>query len=376
MRKRTLRKIWFGPTAAKLPKRAVLQRAYRLALKPLSIAYGAVVARRRHAYGDDSTRVTKLAVPVVVIGNLIVGGSGKTPLVIALVHALRAAGYTPGVVSRGHGGRVTKRKDAVEPVELPAVPVEATPTEGVEAEGIDEDDAAAQFGDEPVLVRERTNAPVFVARDRVRAAEALLAAHPEVDVILSDDGLQHYALGRNFEIVVFDSRGAGNGLLLPQGPLREPLARAEEVDAIVLNGDDAALPRGVTPAHAPYRMRLVPGTVYRVNNPAETSEIARFRGRRLTAAAGIGHPERFFGMLRGMGLSFHRMPLDDHFAYETNPFTGRNSEAILMTEKDAVKCRRFHESRMWAVPVTAQVDPQLVEAVLAHIGGRKTPAAA
>ena len=296
--------------------------------------------------------------PVIVVGNITVGGSGKTPLVIALVEALRREGYAPGVVSRGYGGTAARSKSAVERVD-----------ETLE-------DAADRFGDESVLIRHRTSVPVFVGRRRVQAARALIAAHPEVDVLIADDGLQHHALARNFEIAVFDARGAGNGRLLPAGPLREPLDRLLDIDAIVLNGEDAvlpALPAGAAPARSPYRMTLVPDDAYRVNNPSETRALELFRGRRLTAAAGIGNPQRFFALLHRAGLKFHRMPLDDHHRYRDNPFVSRYAEVVLMTEKDAVKCKRFDESRMWAVPVTAEVDPALVAALLEHIGGSKKP---
>ena len=296
--------------------------------------------------------------PVVVVGNLTVGGSGKTPLVIALVEALRDEGFVPGVISRGYGGRDTRAKDA-------AVEVRA-----------DEPDAAIRYGDEPVLIRRRTGVPVFVGKRRPDVARALIAAHPDVDVVLSDDGLQHYALARNFEIAVFDERGAGNARMLPAGPLREPLSRLAEVDAIVLNGADTtmpALPADIVPVQAPFRMELSPGDAYSVNDPTKTRSIDSFRGRRLTAAAGIGNPQRFFALLRGLGLSFHRMPLADHQRYDENPFARRNSEAVLMTEKDAVKCARFDEPRMWAIPVYARIDPRLVQAILGHIGGRKAP---
>jgi tetraacyldisaccharide 4'-kinase len=338
----------------------MMRGALGAALVPLSTIYRTSSAwrRRREVAAAGSQR---LPVPVVVVGNLTVGGTGKTPLTIALVDALRRAGYTPGVVSRGYGGSDVH---------------DATSVVAVDPEPLD---AADRFGDEPVLIAKRTGAPVFVGKPRPEAARALLAARPDVDVVLSDDGLQHYALGRNFEIAVFDERGAGNGRVLPAGPLREPLTRLGEVDAVVLNGPDATmpkLPRGITLQKPPFRMVLVPGDAYRVNDPAMSRPLTGFRGRRLTAAAGIGNPQRFFSMLRGIGLSFHRMPLDDHHRYRDNPFERRNSEAVLMTEKDAVKCLRFDEARMWAVPVTAQIDPALVDAILGHIGGPKAPAPA
>ncbi|MGI9025189.1 MAG: tetraacyldisaccharide 4'-kinase, partial [Burkholderiaceae bacterium] len=336
-----------------------------------------IVARRFRFRIFDSA-VERMPVPVIVVGNITVGGSGKTPLVIALVEALRGEGYVPGVVSRGYGGTATRSKSAVESVDdsvgLAANDTADTPSH--DAAYGSSDDAADRYGDESVLIRSRTGAPVFVGRRRVEVARALLVAHPEVDVLIADDGLQHYALARDFEIAVFDARGAGNRRLLPAGPLREPLERLLDIDAIVLNGDDAVLPDipgGAVPARTPYRMTLAAGDAWRVNNPGETRALRLFRGRRLTAAAGIGNPQRFFALLRSTGLKFHRMPLDDHHRYRDNPFADRFSEAVLMTEKDAVKCRRFDEERMWAVPVSAQIDPALVADILEHIGGSKKP---
>ena len=363
MLNRALHEIWFGAGEPKPRKRVSDHRMLRLALAPLPLLYRAIVTVRMLRFRLFRGAIERMPVPVVVVGNITVGGSGKTPLVIALVEALRREGYVPGVVSRGYGGKATRSRSAVEAVDASV---------GADAA----DDAATRYGDEAVLIRRRTQAPVFVGKRRVEACHALLIAHPEVDVLISDDGLQHHALARNFEIAVFDARGAGNGRLLPAGPLREPLGRLLEIDAIVLNGEDAAIPAipgGVAPARPPYRMTLVPGDAYRVNNPGETRELQLFRGRRLTAAAGIGNPQRFFALLYRAGLKFHRMPLDDHHRYRDNPFSARFAEAVLMTEKDAVKCTRFVESRMWAVPVIAEIDPALVTAILEHIGGSKSP---
>ncbi len=353
---RPLSALWFGSGRPRWHPRSIARRTLGASLSPLSLLFRSTVAWRRKRYLGTRDAAERLSVPVVVVGNLTVGGSGKTPLVIALVEALRTEGYTPGVISRGYGGRESRKRGA------------SLAVTGTDA------DAADRFGDEAVLIRLRTAAPVFVGRRRLAVARSLLALHPEVDVVISDDGLQHYALARNFEIAVFDSRGAGNRRMLPAGPLREPLERLADVDAIVLNGLDTALPElpdGLVPLQQPYRMELLPGTPYRVNDPSTTRPLDSFRGRRLTAAAGIGNPQRFFALLKGLGLSFHRMPLDDHHRYRDNPFARRNSEAVLMTEKDAVKCARFAEARMWAVPVFARVDPSLVDAILGNIGGRK-----
>lgn len=351
--------LWFGSGRPKWHARSIVRRLLGVGLSPLSLLFGYAVAWRRRRFQGASADIERLPVPVVVIGNLTVGGSGKTPLVIALVESLRSAGYTPGVISRGYGGRGTRSKDA---------------TLEVDAQDVG---AADRCGDEPVLIRRRTGVPVFVGKQRAEVARALIAAHPEVDVVLSDDGLQHYALARDFEIAVFDARGAGNGKMIPAGPLREPLSRLAEVDAIVLNGAGTTmpdLPDGIVPVQRPFLMELSPGDAYNVNDPTKTRPLDSFRGRRLTAAAGIGNPQRFFTLLRGAGLSFHRMPMADHHAYRDNPFARRNSEAVLMTEKDAVKCARFEEARMWAIPVSARIDARLVEAIVGRIGGRKTTA--
>ena len=360
MLSKALQKMWFSPTKGTRRRRAPLApRFLRVPLTPLAWTFSAVVSMRRGKYRRTRGSSEQLPVAVVVVGNITVGGSGKTPLVIALVEAMRAKGFTPGVVSRGYGGTALHKREAIEQVDTSKL------------------DASDLYGDEPVLIAMRTEAPVFVGRQRLEVAKALIAAHPEVDLLIADDGLQHYALPRNFEIVVFDGRGIGNGHLLPAGPLREPVDRLAEVDAIVLNGADTAMPElpdDVALVREPFRMTLVPGDAYLINDPSTTVAIESFRGQRLTAAAGIGHPERFFQMLRTRGLSFHRMALHDHYRYVDNPFARRHSAAVLMTEKDAVKCRKFTEKRMWAVPVTAAIDPGLVDAILVNVGASRRPA--
>ena len=321
------------------------------ALTPASAVFRAAVGLRRALYRARWLKAVRVPVPVVVVGNLTVGGAGKTPLVVALAAALREAGLKPGVVSRGHGGTLARHSNAEVVIDTG-------------------DEAAAVYGDEAVLIRRRSGVPVCVGRRRAKAAQALLAAHPEVNVIIADDGLQHYGLARDFEIAVFDVRGTGNGRMLPAGPLREPLARLAEVDAVVLNGDGAELPdlpRGVALLHAPYRMRLCAGEVYRLHDPAEHRSLDQFRGRRITAAAGIGNPGRFFALLSASGLTYHRLPLPDHYDYRDNPFAKRNAEAILITEKDAVKCAALDERRLWVVPVRAEIDAALVDAILTKI---------
>lgn len=313
-------------------------------LWPLSVVFGLLSRTRRGLYRSGLLKAVRLPVPVIVIGNLFIGGTGKTPLAIWLVQRLREAGYSPGVVSRGYGAA---REDV----------------HAVQAQS-----AASEVGDEPLLIARAARCPVMVGRERGAAAQALLAAHPEVDVIVLDDGLQHYALQRDIEIAVFDERGLGNGWLLPAGPLREPVARG--ADFFVLNGE--RLPPGLPPHTS--RMRLRGEVAERLADPAQRAALSSFRGQKnIVAAAGIGNPARFFGMLRAAGLAFREMPLPDHFDFAGDPFAGLSAHVILITEKDAVKCRQIaalkDDARIWAVPVTAQLDGALAHNILEKLRG-------
>lgn len=349
-------------------------------LWPLSVVFGGIAAVRRASFKRGWRQSVRMPVPVVVVGNVTVGGAGKTPTVIALIEALRAHGFTPGVVSRGYGSAASRR-----------------PAPTVVAAGRDANDTVppgfstvstrrmdpADIGDEPALIVRRTGAPLAVGRDRVAAAQALLTQAPSIDVILCDDGLQHYRLARDVEIVVFDSRLGGNGFLIPAGPLREPLSRAR--DATVINN----APVSIAPADWPhtYAMTLVPGDAWQVcphaekaasrSAPAPTPRraLASFAGRdaaRTLAAAGIGAPERFFDMLRGLGIAARTLPLPDHHRFDRNPFEDDPAETILVTEKDAVKCGDWHDPRIWAVPVKGMLDPRLIALVVEKVRGRSS----
>lgn len=316
-------------------------------LWPLSVVFGLLSGARRGLYRSGLLKAVRLPVPVIVIGNLFIGGTGKTPLAIWLVRRLREAGYFPGVVSRGYGAA----------------------REGVHA--VESESAAWQVGDEPVLIADATQCPVTVGRDRSAAAQTLLATHPEVDVIVLDDGLQHYALQRDIEIAVFDERGAGNGWLLPAGPLREPVARG--ADFFVLNGE--RFPFGLPPHMI--RMQLRGEVAERLADRTQKVPLSSFREQKdVVAAAGIGNPARFFGMLRDSGLAFREMPLPDHFDFACNPFDNVDANVILITEKDAVKCRQLaafkNDSRLWVVPVSAQLDGALADNILEKLRGSPT----
>jgi tetraacyldisaccharide 4'-kinase len=317
------------------------------ALSPLSWLFRGIAGARRALYRSGLLRPALLPVPVIVVGNITAGGTGKTPLAAWLVRALRARGMHPGIVSRGHDGANTTPRAVC-----------------------DGDDPRAT-GDEPLLLA-RTGSPVWIGRDRVAAARGLLGSHPEVDVIVSDDGLQHYRLPRAVEIVVVDGqRGFGNGALLPAGPLREPLARANTVDAIVVNG--AALnPVPMLAIGVPtFAMRLS-GERFRSLVEAERSVGAEaFGGQRMYAIAGIGNPERFFGSLRALGLDPICRAFPDHHAYTAQELAFPDADAILMTDKDAIKCQALADARMWTLPVEAIVAPGLIERILEKMHGRQ-----
>ena len=307
-------------------------------LFPVSLVFRLLVALRRLLFRAGALPSVRLHVPVIVVGNLTVGGTGKTPLILALAEALRRKGLHPGILSRGYGGT-----DA-----------------GPRAVSAGED--ATQVGDEPLVLAERSGCPVWIGADRAAAARALLAAHARCDVILCDDGLQHYRLQRDFEIAVEDERGFGNGLLLPAGPLREPPGR--RVDATVVNGAE--------PRPGAFRMRLTPAGLYRVDAHAAPLMQSELSGKKLHAVAGIGNPERFFAGLSRMGLAFSAHPFPDHHAFRAADLEFADCDFVLMTEKDAVKCRDFGRRDLIAVRVAAEIDPSLTELILERFHGRAT----
>lgn len=274
--------------------------------------------------------------PVVVVGNILVGGTGKTPVVIALVEALSARGWHPGVVSRGYGVELKSR---------PKV-------------GQGQLDAAG-FGDEPALIARSTGSPLAVHPSRVLAVQALVHAHPEVDVIIADDGLQHLALRRDIEIVVQDARGLGNGRILPAGPLREPASKLGDVDYLITNlvAGQPAPPVLAIPAHQ-LCMSLRPERVTHLASDLSATWpewLARHATGTIAAVAAIGQPERFFSMLRAQGLKLDAtIALPDHDPYSSSPFTALTADLILVTAKDAVKCARFNDLRVWVINVAPQ----------------------
>lgn len=310
-------------------------------LLPLSWLFAAGAAwRARQALRHAPPRAP---VPVVVVGNILVGGTGKTPVVIALCKALSARGWHPGVVSRGYGTRAG-----------------AQPR-------LSRDGANAQrLGDEPALIARETGVPVAVHPARPRAIDALLQAHPEVNVILSDDGLQHLAMARDIEIIVQDQRGIGNGRLLPAGPLREPPNRLADADWIIENGAKAPSRPGAIP------MRLRPVRVEHLSSGRTLSWddwLQRHAQTPCSAAAAIGQPQRFFELLSMAGLTLtHTLPLPDHHDFRDNPLRNLPPGPVLVTAKDAVKCAALGDSRLWAVHVEAAfADPDWFDALEARL---------
>ncbi|HEX4798645.1 MAG TPA: tetraacyldisaccharide 4'-kinase [Burkholderiales bacterium] len=305
-------------------------------LIPVGLLFRFLVALRRLLYRLGALPSARLRVPVIVVGNITVGGTGKTPLILALAETLRRKGRRPGILSRGYGGALA----------------------GPRAVGAE--DSAEGVGDEPLLLAERSGCPVWIGADRAATGRALLAAHAECDVILCDDGLQHYRLRRDFEIAVEDERGHGNGLPLPAGPLREPASR--RVDAMVVNGPQPKL--------GAFRMRLAPAGFYRVGERSAPVARSELSGRRLHAVAGIGNPKRFFDELARMGLNFTAHPFPDHHRFRPADLEFADCDLVLMTEKDAVKCRRFGRRDLIAVAVDAEVDPAVGDLILERIHGR------
>ncbi|MFC5499768.1 tetraacyldisaccharide 4'-kinase [Caenimonas terrae] len=314
-------------------------------LWPLSLLFRALVALRRRLYRSGRLKSARLPVPVVVVGNVVAGGAGKTPVLLALLEHLAARGLRAGVISRGYGRR-SRACLEVGPASQPE-----------------------QVGDEPLLIQRAAGVPVVVARRRIDAGKALLAAHPEVQVIVCDDGLQHLALQRDIELCVFDARGLGNGWLQPAGPLREPWPR--QVDFMLAPAEFAAAHQGFS-----VERELAPVVC---NGRAERTDLSALRGKPLLAVAGIANPPAFFGMLRAQGLDLEcTFALPDHYDFSGAPLPLDPAMIIVCTEKDAVKLWRSRPDA-WAVPLVVRIDPafwppfdRLLDAKLSSVHGSET----
>lgn len=329
-----------------LQKQWTAYTLWHLLLIPLSGLFFVITRIRVWLYKSGWLKSYRLPVPVIVVGNINVGGTGKTPLVIWLAEQLQQAGYKPGIISRGYGGKA-KAAQVVFANSNPQL-----------------------LGDEPVLIAKRTNCPVFVSPDRVAAGEALLQAHPECNVIISDDGLQHYRLQRDVEIAVFDSvKGFGNKALLPAGPLRELVSRLKTVDVVISNGAVSNLQDFVRSVGVePIEMQLQSGDFVNLQDGTKRAASA-FVSQQVLAIAGIGNPERFFQQLRRMGIHFSSKSYPDHYAFSARDFQAENVD-IVMTEKDAVKCQAFAQTNFWVLPVYALIGDGLMAIILNRLSSR------
>lgn len=320
-----------------LQKQWTTYTPWHLLLLPLAAIFNLLSSFRRYLYQFKLLKSHKLPVPVIVVGNINIGGTGKTPLVIWLAQQLMVAGYKPGIISRGYGG------NAHQPMY------------------VDKSADARVVGDEPVLIAMRTDCPVFVCADRVSAGQKLLEKFPACNVLMSDDGLQHYRMRRDVEIVVYDADKAfGNGMLLPAGPLRETVARLKTVDAVVCNGEAQVH----TVSQNAFLMRMHADFFYNLLQPSSTLGASAFSGKKVMAVAGIGNPQRFFNQLKQMGLQFQQRAFADHYAFTANDFADVDADIVVMTEKDAVKCKAFASDNFWVLPVKAEVENGLMPIIL------------
>ncbi len=322
MKQAAIDRIWYGGEPVPMWMRLLV---------PI---YQLLAAAVRLSWQSGLRKPVRLPVPVIVVGNITAGGTGKTPLVLALIDALRDRGWHPGVVSRGYGGSATS------------------------AILLDDNPDPAIVGDEPSLIRRRAAVPVAIGRKRVEAARLLIAAR--VDVILADDGLQNPSLVRDIEICVIDGqRRFGNGLLLPAGPLREPVAGLREVDFVVCNGGE--------PQEREIPMQLRGDMALRLQADGESRPLCKFSGSKVHAIAAIGNPRRFFDSLRNQGLEPIEHAFTDHQVLTEKDLAFADGLPILMTEKDAIKCMAFADSRFWKVPVEAELPDSFFDAIAAKL---------
>ena len=303
-----------------------------LLLLPLTAIFFLITFARKYLYQFNFLKSFKLKVPVIVVGNITSGGTGKTPLIIYLANELKKNGYRPGIVSRGYGSKA----------------------DGVIEVGQKSD--VADSGDEPMLIQKHTHLPVFVSKDRVSAAKALLKKYIKTDVILSDDGIQHYRLKRDIEVLVIDgTRNLGNGYLLPAGPLREFSSKLKTVDAIVCNHKKVIDGSYLMKYKGYFLINLKTNKKIHLNS---------LRLKNIHAIAGIGNPNRFFDYLKTFNIEFNSSIFQDHYRFSKKDFRNMNDKNIIMTEKDAVKCQKFSRKNFWYLPVIAEVDSKFIDVIL------------
>lgn len=311
-------------------------------LWPASVVFGFLVFLRRVLYRVRVLGDSHPGIPVIVVGNLTAGGTGKTPLVLWIAEFLKGKGWSPAIVSRGYGGA----GDAPRAATIASEPEEA--------------------GDEAIVLARRSGCPVWVGADRAKVIATLRLRHPEVDVVILDDGLQHYRLRRDVEIAVVDARGFGNGFLLPAGPLREPAGRLSSVDAVVSHDN---------PGLQGFRMSLEGSLLHRMTDARDRRPAQSFGQQKVHAVAGIGNPSRFFLHLGKLGLRVMPHPFPDHHRFVPEDLAFADDAEVLMTEKDAVKLRRYARANWWVLPVSAQLDPAFGDWLLGKLHARRSKAA-
>ena len=307
-----------------------------LLLLPISFIYYLIILIRGWAYNIGFCKTIKINVPVVVVGNINIGGTGKTPLVIWLLEKLLKIGLKPGLISRGYKSNANLPQEVFE------------------------DSDVINVGDEALMIKLRLGLPVFVGKRKTDVAKALLKSHPEINILISDDGLQHLKLFRDFEILVVDGvRKFGNNFLLPAGPLREGVSRIKEVDAVVLNDGKENFP-----SYPSYKMVCHGSKLVSCINNSNIRDADTFLDRDVIALTGIGNPESFFKQLTNTGMQFNKKIFNDHHLFTESDFQYFKDFNIVMTEKDAVKCKKFARSNFWYLPINADVDEKLFKKLI------------
>jgi tetraacyldisaccharide 4'-kinase len=294
-------------------------------LSPFSYVFIFIASIRKQLYKGNIIKSNAFNVPIIIVGNITVGGSGKTPLVIALANFFKSSGFNVGIVSRGYGA-------AFDGAKL-----------------LDDNSKAPEVGDEPLLIFQKAQVPVAVSKNRPLAVEKLIK-EKKCNLIISDDGLQHYALQRDIEIAVIDgSRQLGNGFCLPAGPLREPASRLNSVDYIIENNS-------TKPASTKYiQMRILPDCFINLATN-EKAALESFKGKTVHAYTGLGNPSKFFALLKSLGIEVKEHAFPDHYLFKEKDFLLDNQVIIMMTEKDAVKCKLFANEQFWCLPISAEID--------------------
>lgn len=304
-------------------------------LWPLSFIYRIFIFVRRKFYQFHFLKINYLSIPVIVVGNITIGGTGKTPVVIALALFLKEKGWRPGIISRGYGGN-TKH--------FPCL--------------VHQNSNAREVGDEPILIAQHTGCPTIIDPDRSRGAKSLLK-RSNCNIVISDDGLQHLSFGRNIEIVVVDGeRRFGNNFCLPAGPLREPVSRLNSVDFVISKG---------TAQTNEFKLCLIPDYFYQLIQTKNKQSKEYFLGKKVHAVAGIGNPDQFFKALRKLGLNIIEHPFPDHYLFKPRDFNYGDDAIVIMTEKDAVKCVGFVDARLWCLRTTIALDNNFLNTIFNRV---------